>query len=146
MKHDFSYISSSQDETESIGERLANKLSPNNILAIQGDLGAGKTTLIKGLAAKLANVDPGSVNSPTFNYLNIYQGRITLYHFDLYRLNDEKDFFKMGFLEFLSSGGLCCIEWPERVAKILPKETIWIHLTYQNDQKRHINIKNFAWD
>lgn len=140
MKPDF--ISSSQEETEGLGTKLANGLSPSSVLAIQGDLGAGKTTLIKGLAAKLTNVDPANVNSPTFNYLNIYQGPITLYHFDLYRLKDEKDFFKMGFLEFLS-GGVCCIEWPERILKILPKETIWVHLKYQNDQKRHITIKNF---
>ena len=139
MKHDF--ISSSQEETTNFGAMLANAVVPDNIIAIQGDLGAGKTTLIKGLAATLANIDPASVNSPTFNYLNIYQGPITFYHFDLYRLKDEKDFFKMGFLEFLS-GGICCIEWPERIAQILPKETIWVHLKYQNDHKRHITIKN----
>lgn len=119
-----------------LGKEVAPSLPRNSILAIQGDLGAGKTTFIKGIVAAALGINPATINSPTFTYLNIYQGNPPFYHFDLYRLQNEKDFFSLGFADFLDAGGVCCIEWPERIQKILPKETIWVHLSYQDVTKR----------
>lgn len=127
---------SSQEEMMQLGKKVASSLSSNTILAIQGDLGAGKTTFIKGIVAATLEINPSTINSPTFTYLNIYQGQPTFYHFDLYRLKNEEDFFRLGFVDFLDAGGICCIEWPERIQKILPKETIWVHLSYQDLTKR----------
>lgn len=135
------YFSSSAEETENIGRQIAKTLIPGTILAIQGDLGAGKTTLIKGIALQLLEVCPTIVNSPTFNYLNIYQGNPNLCHFDLYRLKGADDFLKMGFLDFFSNGNICCIEWPERIETILPEQTCWIRMQYNNQDQRYI-----SWD
>ncbi|HSX03817.1 MAG TPA: tRNA (adenosine(37)-N6)-threonylcarbamoyltransferase complex ATPase subunit type 1 TsaE [Rhabdochlamydiaceae bacterium] len=129
-------LSSSEEETDQLGKKLAQQLSRGDILALRGDLGAGKTTLIKGIVSGALEINPAVINSPTFTYLNIYPGEPTFYHFDLYRLKDEKDFFTLGFVEFLDAGGICCIEWPERIQKILPKKTIWIHLIHQDKTKR----------
>ena len=76
---------------------------------------AGKTTFIKGLIHAAAQIASSEVQSPTFNYLNIYEGRKTIYHFDLYRLRDRDEFLSMGFDEFFDAGGICCIEWSERI-------------------------------
>jgi tRNA threonylcarbamoyladenosine biosynthesis protein TsaE len=127
---------SSQEEMMQFGKKVASSLSSNTVLAIQGDLGAGKTTFIKGIVAATLEISPSTINSPTFTYLNIYQGQPTFFHFDLYRLKNEEDFFRLGFVDFLDAGGICCIEWPERIQKILPKETVWIHLSYQDATKR----------
>lgn len=135
------YLSTSAEETEKIGKQIANRLTPGTILAIQGDLGAGKTTLIKGIVAELFKVTPEIVQSPTFTYMNLYQGNPALYHFDLYRLKDKDDFLKMGFLDFFSNETICCIEWPERIESILPPQTSWIRLLCQDHNQRQIK-----WD
>ncbi|HSX12270.1 MAG TPA: tRNA (adenosine(37)-N6)-threonylcarbamoyltransferase complex ATPase subunit type 1 TsaE [Rhabdochlamydiaceae bacterium] len=129
-------FSSSQEETQQLGHKLAQQLSPNSVLAVQGDLGAGKTTLIKGIVSSVLGLDPALVNSPTFTYLNIYPGDPVFYHFDLYRIQNENDFFKLGFLDYLDAGGICCIEWPERIRSILPEKTLWIQLAYHDATKR----------
>ena len=92
---------------------MAPLLSPNAILALSGELGAGKTTFVQGLAAGLNITE--TVTSPTFVYLHSYEGKLPLFHFDLYRLTSANDFEALGFSEYFFAGGICAIEWPERI-------------------------------
>lgn len=94
------------------GKEFALQLLPSTILALSGNLGSGKTTFVQGVAAALQIKEP--VISPTFVYLNIYQGTLPLFHFDLYRLKNREDFFALGFSEYFDKEGVCAIEWPEK--------------------------------
>jgi tRNA threonylcarbamoyladenosine biosynthesis protein TsaE len=126
------YVSHSESETVALGREFGLTLSPNSIICFFGDLGAGKTTFIKGLAESVLG-ESVSVNSPTFVYLNIYKGKkppTAVYHFDLYRLHDSDDFLGMGFDELFYAGGVCCIEWSERIAAILPPHCIQVTMSY----------------
>lgn len=100
------------------GKEIAARLKEGDILALTGDLGAGKTTFVQGLGLGLGIEE--SISSPTFVTLNIYEGAHPLYHFDLYRLKDAADFQRQGFDEYFEAGGVCAIEWPERIAALLP--------------------------
>ena len=124
----------SQEETLAFGRKMASLLPPNTILALTGELGAGKTTFVKGLALGL-NIHE-QVQSPTFVLLNAYEG---LYHFDLYRMKTDADFTALGFEDYFHQGGICAIEWPERIEKLLPKNTIRIHFSY-SEQGRTVTV------
>lgn len=117
------------EETLAFGRQMALRLPKNSILALSGELGAGKTTFVQGLALGLGIEEP--VQSPTFVLLNIYGDK--LFHFDLYRLKDPSDFTKLGFEEYFQAGGICAIEWPERIE--LPKEAIRIYLQHEGEQR-----------
>lgn len=132
------YFSISTEETEEIGRQIARSLTPGSIVALQGDLGAGKTTLVKGLAAHCPEV---LVNSPTFTYLQVYSGSPPIFHFDLYRLKNADEFLKMGFSDYLEQEGICCIEWAERIGALLPAHTILISLEHAGDDKRRICVR-----
>lgn len=134
------HFSHSAFETISLGVQLGQRLSPNAVICLFGDLAAGKTTLIKGLVQGAAYVDPSEVQSPTFAYLNIYKGMQTVYHFDLYRLRDGDEFLSMGFDEYLEADGICCIEWSERIAAYLPPHCIQVFLSHEGDDKRKVTI------
>lgn len=137
-------LTRSREETLELGVKLGKRLHPNSVLAFYGDLAAGKTTLIKGIASQIQGLDETQVCSPTFTYLNIYSGDfISLYHFDLYRLKNAEDFFHMGFDEYLQAGGICCIEWAERLRSYLPKERIDIYVEAQNEESRNFIIESF---
>ena len=114
------------EETAAFGQKMALDLPPHSILALSGDLGAGKTTFVQGLAIGLGISEP--VQSPTFVLLNIYADR--LFHFDLYRLKTPADFTRLGFEEYFQGGGICAIEWSERIASILPPQTLFLHFTH----------------
>lgn len=131
----------SEAETRAFAAEWGRQLKKNSIVCFFGDLGAGKTTFIKGLVEGAAEIPPEQVNSPTFVYLNIYQGKATIYHFDLYRLRDMDEFLSMGFEEYLFAGGLCCIEWSEKIAPLLPSETIRVTLDHLGETKRRITIE-----
>ena len=111
-------------------------LSLNDTVCLTGDLGAGKTTLIKSIASEVGGTSPHMINSPTFTYLNIYEGTPSIYHFDCYRLKNEKEFLMKGLDEYF--GELCFIEWPERIEKILPKNRVCIHIESLGKTKRKI--------
>ena len=132
---------SSVEQTIKFGYDLGQQLPNGSIVCLFGDLGAGKTTFIKGLAAGAAGVDLQQVNSPTFVYLNIYNGYRTVYHFDLYRLRDADEFLSMGFDEMLFAEGVCCIEWSERIASLLPPSCIKITLQHRDEVTRTIRIE-----
>lgn len=131
-----SKFSSSLEETAEIGRSIAKDLAPGAIVAFFGDLGAGKTTLIKSLAAELTGIDPHEVSSPTFTYLHIYKGTGLVYHFDLYRLENAADFLERGFDEFFDAGGICLIEWAERIDPILPEHAHRIEIKHQDENNR----------
>lgn len=115
----------SAEELIDLGRRLGAELPPGAILALSGELGAGKTTFVQGLAEGMGI--EASVSSPTFVLLNVYD---RLYHFDLYRLKEPADFLALGFDEYFDRGGVCAIEWPERIEGILPAQTRWVHFSY----------------
>ncbi|MCP5503883.1 MAG: tRNA (adenosine(37)-N6)-threonylcarbamoyltransferase complex ATPase subunit type 1 TsaE [Chlamydiales bacterium] len=133
------FVSNSSEETEAIGRKIARTLSPGSIVCLTGDLGAGKTTLSKGLASEITGISPHHINSPTFTYLNIYEGHQTLYHFDCYRLKGGDDFLERGFDEYFEE--LCLIEWPEKIEDILPKKRILISIEYNGEDKRVISYE-----
>lgn len=128
------------EDTYKLGLHFAQVLPPKAVVAFFGDLAAGKTTFIKGLATAITGAFEESFSSPTFNYLNIYEGRRPLYHFDLYRLADSKQFQEMGFDEYFDEEGVCCIEWAERIESILPENTISISIKHIGDNQREITI------
>lgn len=134
------FETSSAQESEQYGKHLGKELPLNSIIAFEGELGAGKTTFIKGVVFGAAGLDGHIVNSPTFTYLNIYRGLKTIYHFDLYRLSRPEDFLSMGFDEYLTCGGICCIEWSERIAPFLPANAIKVRLSHKEIEKREITI------
>ncbi|WP_460597452.1 tRNA (adenosine(37)-N6)-threonylcarbamoyltransferase complex ATPase subunit type 1 TsaE [Geomonas sp. Red276] len=129
---------SSERETVELGERLGRLLEPGDFVALVGELGAGKTQFAKGVAAGLA-VDPGTpVTSPTYTILNIYQGRIPLYHFDLYRLAGPEDIDSLGFEEYFDGDGACLVEWAERLEGELPEGTLTVSLSHAGGDARRI--------
>lgn len=97
--------------------------------------------MIKGVVAGSTGESPSSVSSPTFVLLNIYEGPKPVYHFDLYRLKDKEEFLGLGFEEYWSATGLCCIEWSERIADILPENCIQVHMEATQGNERKINIR-----
>ncbi len=135
-------ITHSAEETIKAGEAFGKSLKPNAVVCFFGDLGAGKTTFIKGMARgfQKPNVEI-EVNSPTFTYLNIYQGDVPLYHFDLYRLKDVDEFLMMGFDEVLEAGGISCIEWSERLVPLDMSNYIKVEISHLGGDSRSINIK-----
>ncbi len=111
-------VTASVEQTEQAGTQLARRLSPGDVVALTGDLGAGKTAFVRGLAAGLGVSQP--VTSPTFTIVNEYEGgRCPLFHFDLYRLEDGDALFDIGWEDYLSRGGICAVEWSERAMDMM---------------------------
>jgi tRNA threonylcarbamoyladenosine biosynthesis protein TsaE len=130
-------ISFDAEETQTIAAEIAHQLVPGSVLSLIGDLGAGKTEFVKGLAKGLGIEDP--VTSPTFTLVHEYRGgRLTLYHLDLYRLISEKELDEIGFDDCLSAGGVCAIEWGNKYPERLPKECLEIRLTIGENNQRTI--------
>ena len=121
------YDSFSPGDTFDIGRRMAQEAAAGEVYALSGDLGAGKTVFAKGFAQGLGITDP--VNSPTFTILQIYEGgRLTLYHFDTYRIDDPQEMEEVGLDEYLFGRGVCLIEWAEQIAELLPESTVIVRL------------------
>ena len=109
------------------------------VIALFGELGSGKTTFVKGVALSLG-IAEHKVSSPTFAYMHVYEGCIPLYHFDLYRLRGPEDFFALGFDEYLSCGGICCIEWAERLGLMLPEGAQRLQLEHKEGGREVTHI------
>ena len=119
----------SADETQALGQRLAKRLLPGDVIAYFGDLGAGKTVLTRGIAQGLGVTD--LVTSPTYTIVNEYlTGRIPLFHFDMYRLGSSDELFDIGWEDYLARGGVCAVEWSENVEDALRDA---IHITIEKD-------------
>ncbi|MCI8477456.1 MAG: tRNA (adenosine(37)-N6)-threonylcarbamoyltransferase complex ATPase subunit type 1 TsaE [Oscillospiraceae bacterium] len=122
------YISNSPADTERLGAALAAVLSPGTVVTFTGGLGAGKTAFVRGMAAGLGSAE--RVTSPTFTLVNEYEGgRLPLFHFDLYRLGSPEELFEIGWDDYLSRGGVCAVEWSERLAGALESEFIRVDIT-----------------
>ena len=120
------YISNSPADTEAFGERLARALHPGNVVAFTGALGMGKTALTRGLARGLGC--KGRVTSPTFTIVNEYDGDMPLFHFDMYRLGSSDELYDIGWDDYLGRGGVCAVEWSERVADALPEDVVTVDI------------------
>lgn len=130
-------ISPSPADTIAIALALAATLRRGDVLALSGDLGAGKTHFVKGLATGLGA--PASVTSPTFTLLHEYRGgRLPLYHFDFYRLDHADEALRIGLDEYLFGDGVCVIEWAEKFPALLPPHTRWLRFTHRADGTREI--------
>ena len=130
----------SADETQALGQKLASRLAPGDVIAYFGDLGAGRTAFTRGLAQGLGITDP--VTSPTYTIVNEYlSGRIPLFHFDMYRLSSSDELFDIGWEDYLSRGGVCAVEWSENVEDAL-QDAIRVTIEKDADEPdtRHITI------
>ena len=130
----------SADETQALGQKLASRLAPGDVIAYFGDLGAGKTAFTRGLAQGLGITDP--VTSPTYTIVNEYlSGRIPLFHFDMYRLSSSDELFDIGWEDYLSRGGVCAVEWSENVEYALQDAIrVTIEMDADEPDTRHITI------
>lgn len=132
------YISRNYKDTYVIGYKLGKALGKRAIVCLIGELGAGKTSMAKGIAAGLDVRD--EVTSPTFTIVNEYDGRLPLYHFDVYRISNPEEMYEIGFDEYIYGDGVCVIEWADLIEDIIPEEAIWVDIKYLNDDERIIEI------
>lgn len=127
----------SPEATMALGEQLAGALRSGDVLALYGDLGAGKTYLVKGVARGLGG-QPEDVTSPTFTLIQEYATNPPLYHIDVYRIEQLPELERIGLGEYLHGNGICVIEWPERMEPMLPAHTIRLRLTHVDENRRRV--------
>lgn len=132
-------VTASAEETEAVGERLGAALGPGDIVALTGELGAGKTCFVQGLARALGVTRP--VTSPTFVMVNEYRGRLPVHHVDAYRTASLTELLDLGLPELFDDGGVTVIEWADKVGPLLPARTIRVHLDGVGDEPRRISIR-----
>lgn len=128
-------------ETKELGHALAKELKPGSVVALSGPLGSGKTVLIQGICSGLGVTE--FVTSPSFVIINEYPGKVKVYHFDLYRLDNIEEFVKLGYEEYFYGNGITLIEWAEKIKKFLPEERVEINLKILSEKKRRISVKRF---
>ena len=135
-----SFEVSSVEETWALAKRLAAELKPGDVVRLEGDLGAGKTTFVQGLAAALGVA--GRVTSPTFCLVQEHRGDgILLVHMDLYRLCNEDDVLAIGWEDYLAEGAIVAVEWPERAGSLIPNDAIRVTFTHlDGDERRRIDF------
>lgn len=126
-------------DMEDLGRRIGKKCVPGSVVSLRGSLGAGKTVLAKGVARDLGIQE--AIVSPTFTLVQEYEGRIPMYHMDLYRITSEEDFQMIGGEDMLYSDGVCLIEWSEIINDMLPKGTLFIDIKVNDDQSRTVSLK-----
>ncbi|MCF0123993.1 MAG: tRNA (adenosine(37)-N6)-threonylcarbamoyltransferase complex ATPase subunit type 1 TsaE [Ruminiclostridium sp.] len=133
--------SASVQETEALGRELVQKLAPGTVVAFTGDLGAGKTAFVRGMARGLGITQ--RVTSPTFTIVNEYEGgSLPLFHFDMYRLLSSEELFDIGWEDFLSRKGICAVEWSENIRDALEPDTVYIDIRRgPGEDQRIISIK-----
>ncbi|MEH7120114.1 tRNA (adenosine(37)-N6)-threonylcarbamoyltransferase complex ATPase subunit type 1 TsaE [Neobacillus vireti] len=134
---DYELNTKNDRETAQFAEKLAELLEPGDVIALEGDLGAGKTTFTKGLAKGL-DVKK-TVNSPTFTIIKEYKGRLPLYHMDVYRVADSYE--DLGFDEYFEGDGVTVVEWAHLIEEQLPEELLTIYLYHKGEDQRKIAVK-----
>lgn len=132
------FESTSSEATERFAAALGERLEAGTVLALEGDLGAGKTTFLRGVATGLGVEEP--VSSPTYTLMHEYVGRLTLYHFDAWMEGREKAFLESGGAQDLAGDGVSAIEWAERVGEYLPEPRLVVRLTHQTPESRGIEL------
>lgn len=134
-------ITKREKETLNLGRILGKDLKSGDVVALIGDLGSGKTVLVKGIAQGLKVRDAEHlVNSPSFVLIKEYPGRINLFHFDLYRINNLKDIEQLGWEEYLDKGGVLVIEWADKMGGLLPQDCLRIEFEIMGETKRKIKL------
>ena len=132
------YITNSAEETFELGKAIAESIAPGSVITLNGDLGTGKTVFSQGFAEGLGIDD--NVNSPTFTIIQIYdEGRMPLYHFDVYRIGDVSEMDEIGYEDYFYGDGVCLIEWAELIDEILPKDRIDIYI--EKDTERGFDYR-----
>ena len=134
-------VTNSASETRALGERLASGLRPGDTVILEGELGAGKSELARGIARGLGVTE--TVTSPSFTILNVYEsGRCPLYHFDWYRLENEEELYELGMDEYLGGDGIAVVEWAERCPDAVPEDCIRIRLEATGEETRRITVND----
>ena len=135
------FVTHSREETEALGARLADALAEGRVVAFTGDLGAGKTAFVSGMARALGVEE--RVTSPTFTIVNEYEGgRLPLFHFDMYRLDSADELFHIGWEDYLARGGVCAVEWSENVTRAIEPDAVRVSiLRGDGDNDRVIAIE-----
>ena len=132
--------SKSTSETIRIGKSIGSRLRAGDVVALVGELGAGKTQFIKGLAAGAGVGKPTYVSSPSFTLINEYPGKVPFYHIDLFRLESQKEAEGLGLEDYLHGGGITAIEWADKIPSLLPGEMLSIHMVYTGKNTRSIEM------
>jgi tRNA threonylcarbamoyladenosine biosynthesis protein TsaE len=132
-----------QDTSEiaHIAQQFLEEFGHNKVFAFDGEMGVGKTTFISALLAAMGIHD--LEGSPTYSLVNVYESKMfgKIYHFDVYRLKNEMEAYDIGIEEMLYGGGICFIEWPEKIANLLPDNTIWVYIRKKDDNSRTITVE-----
>lgn len=137
------YRTASEEETVALGVRLAGELPPRGVVLLIGNLGAGKTTLAKGIVSGLGAAAPDDVSSPTFTLIHEYGQPVRIYHIDLYRLETPSEVLRLGLEDLFDTPALVLIEWGERFPELWPAGTLAIHLSHRGDDNRSITLQPF---
>jgi len=130
----------SPDDTILWGEKIGSRLFPGGVVALIGKIGSGKTVLAKGLAKGLGAEETDYVASPTFSILSEYRGRLSIYHFDLYRL-DEGEMESIEYREYFYGDGVTIIEWADKIEELLPRELLRLEIATHSDESRQITVE-----
>lgn len=130
----------SPEETQEIGVQIGCQLNPGDVVALIGDLGVGKTCLTQGIARGAGVYQDQTVNSPSYILINEYDGKIPVYHIDLYRLERLEDIVALGLEEYLDGDGICVIEWADRMEELLPENHIQVRITSEDEFTRAIEV------
>jgi len=131
-------ITKSPEETKKIGKDISRLVKPGDLIAFYGELGTGKTCFIQGVSEGLEVKD--YVTSPSFTIINEYQGKISVYHFDLFRINNIEEILELGYEEYFYGDGLTVIEWANKIEKLLPKDHLKIDIKFKDCNKRKISF------
>lgn len=134
------FESHSAEETFAFGEQLGKVARPGEIYCLEGDLGVGKTVFTQGFARGLGVED--YVNSPTFNIVKEYDGRLRLYHFDVYRIGDPSEMEEIGYEEYFFGQGVCIVEWPSQIPELIPPEARWVRI--EKDLERGFDYRRIT--
>jgi tRNA threonylcarbamoyladenosine biosynthesis protein TsaE len=139
-RENFTVTTASADETKTLGSKLAGILKSGDTIVLTGPLGAGKTCLVKGIAIGLG-ISEDEVNSPSYTLVNEYRGDMNIYHFDLYRLENESELYNIGWDDYLMRDGIITVEWGERAGKCLPDNHIVVTIEIVSETERSLEFK-----
>ena len=137
------FVTNNTEETIELGKKIGNYLRKGDVIAMQGTLAAGKTTITKGIAQSLDISE--TITSPTFCLISEYEGKMPLYHMDVYRLDNEEDFANLGTEDMIYGNGVSIREWSEKIMNELPKKTIILKIEPQEDGSRIITLDNWPY-
>lgn len=136
------YQSYSYEDTQKIATQIADTLNGGEFIAMYGDLGAGKTAFVQGLAKALGVKN--HITSPTFTIVNEYEGRLPLYHFDVYRISDPDEMYEIGYEEYIESDGVCIVEWAELIEDIFPGR--YSKITILKDEEKGFDYRKIIYE